>query len=88
MHFVHVDIDTSSKFLVLGVILEQSSDATVYEGNMGKIWLDSLQSTAAASLATDGKITFTGDDLFSEQIHTYEMLQWAFSGSAYHFQGS
>ena len=39
-------------------------------------------------MASGSTYDFTGTNLFNQQIHTYEIMQWAFSGSAYRFAGS
>ena len=39
-------------------------------------------------MASGSTYDFTGQNLFNQQIHTYEVMQWAFSGSAYRFAGS
>ena len=85
VHFVHQN-PNNGNLLVLGILFQSTSDASLYGGNVGYRWLQSIE--YGVNLSSGGTMEFTQQDVNTSNVLTYELLNTAFKSDMFNFKGS
>ena len=85
VHFVHKNFENNS-LLVLGILFDENTDQATYQSSVGWRWLESI--FYGSNLLTNSTMPLSQQEVNTQNVLTYELLNTAFANNMFYFDGS